>query len=112
MNIANFPLDQDGKELTQLRLIMHNLDYIKVPLWPFIDEIKILKPTRAMQLGAGYSHPKPVQVTRYMICVIMSGDNWKSQRMLHEATTHIYHATCILCLYAPVTIHNHTHTVS
>jgi hypothetical protein len=96
MNIAKFPLDPEGKELPQLGLMMHNLDYIKVPLWPFIDEIKILKPPKAMQLGVGFNHPKPVQVTRYMNCVIMSGDNPKAQTMIREAThTHISHSTCM-----------------
>lgn len=88
MNIAKFPLDEHGKELAQLGLMMHNLDFLKIAMWPFIDEIKILKPPKAMQLGVGFNHPKPVQVTRYMICVVMSGENWKAQKLVHEAPIH------------------------
>ena len=89
MNIAKFPLDENGKELAQLGLMMHNLDFLKIALWPFIDEIKILKPPKAMQLGVGFNHPKPVQVTRYMICMVMSGENPKAKTMIHEAPTYL-----------------------
>ena len=89
MNIAKFPLDENGKELAQLGLMMHNLDFLKIALWPFIDEIKILKPPKAMQLGVGFNHPKPVQVTRYMICMVMSGENQRAKTLIHEAPTYL-----------------------
>jgi hypothetical protein len=84
-------LDERGKELAQLGLMMHNLDYLKIAMWPFIDEIKILKPPKAMQLGVGYKFPKPVQVSRYMICVVMSGDNYRAHRLIYEAPTHTHY---------------------
>jgi hypothetical protein len=81
-------LDERGKELPQLGLMMHNLDFLKIAMWPFIDEIKILKPPKAMQIGVGYKWPKPIQVSRYMICVVMSGDNIKAKKMVSKAPTY------------------------
>jgi len=89
MNIPKFPLDEHGKEQTQLGLMMHNLDFLKIAMWPFIDKIEILKPPKALQLGVGYQHPKPVQVIRYMICVVMTGDNKKAQKLVHEAPAYV-----------------------
>ena len=44
MNITKFPLDHDGEEVTQLGLLMPNLDFMKVGMWPFIDQVFIVKP--------------------------------------------------------------------
>jgi len=47
MNITKFPLDHDGEEVTQLGLLMSNLDFMKVGMWPFIDQVFIMKPPQA-----------------------------------------------------------------
>ena len=54
MNITKFPLDHDGEELTQLGLLMSNLDFMKVGMWPFIDQVFIMKPPKQLQLGIGW----------------------------------------------------------
>jgi hypothetical protein len=40
INVSKFPLDKDNQELTQLGLLMSNLDFLKAPLWPFITEMQ------------------------------------------------------------------------
>ena len=56
MNITKFPLDHDGEELTQLGLLMSNLDFMKVGMWPFIDQVFIMKPPSSCSLAlAGFS---------------------------------------------------------
>ena len=91
MNIRQFPLDEHGQETTQLGLLMSPLDFLKIPMWPFIDEVHIMKPPKMMQLGVGYHHPKPVQVNRFMACIIISGDNKCAADMVWKATSYYAH---------------------
>ena len=92
MNITKFPLDDDGEEVTQLGLLMSNLDFIKVGMWPFIDQVFIMKPPKQLQLGIGYNNPKPVQVSRCMACIVISGDNLRARNM-------VWQAICDMCAY-------------
>ena len=85
INISKFPLDPDGNELTQLGLLMTNLDFLKVGLWPFIEEVLIMTPPKQMQLGVGYHNPRAVQVNRYMACICMSGESNVAYNMVWEA---------------------------
>ena len=85
MNITKFPLDDDGEEVTQLGLLMSNLDFMKVGMWPFIDQVFIMKPPKQLQLGIGWISPKPVQVSRYMACIVISGDNLRARNMVWQA---------------------------
>jgi hypothetical protein len=88
MNIKSFPLDQEGNELTQLGLNMSNLDFIKVGLWGFIDKVIIMKPPKQLQIGVGYQNPRPVQVSRYMACIIFDGENKGGSNLVWKAPCH------------------------
>ena len=88
INIPKFPLDAKGNLLTQLGLLMHKQDFLRVPMWPFIDEVLIMTPPKQMQLGVNFMNPKPVQVSRYMACIVISGDNKVASNMVWEAFKH------------------------
>ena len=98
MNITKFPLDDDGEEVTQLGLLMSNLDFMKVGMWPFIDQVFIMKPPKQLQLGIGWISPKPVQVSRYMACIVISGDNRRARNM-------VWQAICGMCAYVYKIVH-------
>jgi hypothetical protein len=106
MNIRQFPLDEHGNETTQLGLLMSNLDFLKIPMWPFIDEVHIMKPPKMMQLGVGFHHPKPVQVNRFMACIIISGDNKGASDMVWQA---ISYYVCVQMLHTYMQAYTYLH---
>ena len=68
MNITKFPLDHDGEELTQLGLLMSNLDSMKVGMWPFNDQVFIAPQAAAAWHWLDFSQACPGEQVHGLHC--------------------------------------------
>ena len=85
MNMPKIPLDLNNQEMVQLGMHMYHMDFLHIGLWPFWDDIQVMRPPRAMQVGVGYMYPKPVQVNRFMVVLQASGENLQALQMITDA---------------------------
>ena len=54
-------------------------------LWPFLHDVLVLRPPKAMQVGVGFNNPRPVQVNRFMCVIQCTGENTNALDMIKQA---------------------------
>jgi len=64
--------------------------FLEQPLWPFIDEIQVLRPSQTCQYSETWQHPTPLQDEKYHVLVLFTSENQNARELCMDANQGVY----------------------
>ena len=88
--VTKFPKDDQQHEDIRIGLHMAPVYMLHIGLWPWIQDVAVLRPTKNVQVGVNYHKWTAAQLQKFMVLVELSPDPAKARDCVRQARKDTY----------------------